>query len=110
MKKGQSPEIYGDGEQRMDFIYAGDVVHALKNASVTKGFEIYNVGTGVNYSINEMVDMLNEELGTSIKPKYIAMPVKNYVMETKADTTKAEKKLGFKAKITLEEGIKLINE
>jgi UDP-glucose 4-epimerase len=37
------------------------------------------------------------------------MPVKNYVMETLADTSKAEKKLGFKPKIGLDEGLKLIN-
>lgn len=109
MKKGKQPEIYGDGEQRRDFIYAGDVVDALKRASSIKGFEIFNVGTGVNYSLNELVDKLNKELGTKIKPKYLEMPVKNYVMETKADTTKAEKKLGFKAKVSLEEGLKIIN-
>ena len=84
-------------------------MHALKNASATKGFEIFNVGTGVNYSLNELVEILNEELQTEIKPKYVKMPVSNYVMETKADITKAEKKLGFKAKVTLKEGIKLIN-
>ena len=109
MKKGESPEIYGDGEQRRDFIYAGDVVHALKNASAVKGFEIFNVGTGVNYSLNELVKILNEELGTDIKPRYVKMPVSNYVMETRADIAKAEKKLGFKAKVALREGIKLIN-
>lgn len=109
MKKGKSPEIYGDGEQRRDFIYAMDVVDALKRAASTRGFEVYNVGTGKNYSLNEMVAMLNEMLGTKIKPKYIEMPVKNYVKETKADTAKAEKKLGFKAKVTLEEGIRIIN-
>ena len=110
MRKKQQPEIYGDGEQRRDFVYAMDVVDALVRASSTKGFEVFNVGTGINYSLNEMVDMLNDELGTSIKPKYVAMPVKNYVMETKADTSKAEKKLGFKAKTTLKEGIRLISE
>lgn len=109
MKKGQSPEIYGDGEQRRDFVYAGDVVNALKLASSIKGFEIFNVGTGKNYSLNELIQKLNDELHASIKPKYLEMPVKNYVMETKADTTKAESKLGFKAKISIEEGIRIIN-
>jgi UDP-glucose 4-epimerase len=109
MKKGKQPELFGDGEQRRDFIYAGDVVEALKKASTIKGFDIFNVGTGTNYSLNELVAKLNVELGTKIKPKYLEMPVKNYVAETKADTSKAEKKLGFKARVTLEEGIKLIN-
>ena len=109
MKKGRNPEIYGDGEQRRDFVYAGDVVQAMKKASTVKGFEVFNVGTGVNYSLNELVEILNAELGSDIKPKYVKMPVSNYVMETKADITKAEKKLGFKAKVSLGEGIRIIN-
>lgn len=44
-------------------------------------------------------------MGKDIKPKYVPMPVKNYVMETLADTKKSEEKLGFKAAIGLDEGI-----
>ncbi len=109
MKKGERPVLYGDGEQRRDFIFVTDVVEALIRAADNKGFDVFNVGTGKNYSLNELVDKLNGILGTNIEPKYIDMPVKNYVMETLADTTKAEKKLGFKPKIGLDEGLKLIN-
>jgi len=45
-------------------------------------------------------------LGTNIKPKYVPNPIKNYVYRTQADTTKAEKILGFKAKTDLETGVK----
>ena len=110
MKGGKSPVIYGDGEQRRDFIFSTDVVDCLLKASEHKGFDVFNVGSGKNYSLNQLVDKLNKLLGTSIKPEYIEMPVKNYVMETLADTSKAEKLLGFKAQIDLDKGLKLINE
>jgi len=106
----QEPVIYGDGEQRRDFVYVEDLVESLLLASRTKGFEVFNVGYGKNYSLNEMLAMLNGYLGTNVKAKYIKMPVKNYVMETLADTAKSQKILGFKAKTTLEEGIKIISE
>ncbi len=110
MKRDEAPVIYGDGEQRRDFIFAGDVADALIKASDVKGFEIFNVGYGKNYSLNELVEKLNRMLGKDIKPKYIPMPVKNYVMETLADTTKMRTKLGFTPKVSLDEGLQLINK
>ena len=91
-------------------MYVEDLIDALLLASKIKGFEVFNVGYGRNYSLNEMLSMLNKHLGTKVEPEYIKMPVKNYVMETLADTSKAEKVLGFKAKTTLEEGIRIISE
>ena len=110
IREGKSPIIYGDGKQRRDFVYVEDLIDALLLASEIKGFEVFNVGYGKNYSLNEMLSMLNKHLGTDVKPEYIKMPVKNYVMETLADTTKSEKMLGFKAWTTLEDGIKVISE
>lgn len=110
IREGKKPVIYGNGEQRRDFVYVDDLVDALLLASRIKGFEVFNVGYGKNYSLNEMLSMLNKHLGTKVEPEYIKMPVKNYVMETLADTSKAEKVLGFKAKTTLEEGIRIISE
>ncbi len=109
MKNGKAPVIYGNGEQRRDFVFATDVVDCLVRASEHKGFDVFNVGSGKNYSLNQLVEKLNSLLGTKIEPEYIEMPVKNYVMETLADTSKAEKLLGFKAKIDLDSGLKLIN-
>jgi UDP-glucose 4-epimerase len=105
MKKGEQPVIYGDGTQRRDFVFADDVVDALMAASGVKGFDKFNVGTGKNYSLKETVEKINHALGTSIESKYVNMPMKNYVMETLADTSKSERVLGFKAKIGLDNGI-----
>ncbi len=110
MKENKRPVIYGDGEQRRDFVYVEDVVDAMIQASGTKGCEVFNVGTGRNYSLNELVEKLNARLGKNIKAEYIKMPVSNYVMETLADTKKAETKHGFKTRYSLDDGIKKIAE
>ena len=111
MQKGEQPVIYGNGEQRRDFVYAEDVAMALIGAMEhAKGYNVYNVGTGKNYSLNELTAKLNEKMGKDIKPKYVEMPVKNYVMETLADTSKAEKEIGFKAATQLDQGLDKIME
>ena len=61
-------------------------------------------------SLNEMLTMLNKQLGTNVKATFIKMPINNYVMETLADTTNLKEKLSYTPKITLEEGIKLITK
>jgi len=109
MMKNERPVIYGDGNQTRDFIYVSDVVNAFILAMFSDiDFDIFNVGTGKNYSFNEVINLLNKYLGKNIKPIYKQNPMKNYVYHTLADTTKAEKILGFKAKISLEEGIRNI--
>jgi len=107
IKQDKQPVIYGDGNQRRDFIHVDDVVEALILATKIKGFEIFNVGTGKNYSLNEIVEKINNKLKKDIKPKYVPLKIKNYVMETLADTKKSEEKLGFKAKIDVDKGIEM---
>ena len=68
--------------------------------------DVFNLGTGEDYDLNEMVSILNEYFGTAIEPKYVENKIKNYVPSTLADTTKAQKVLGFKAKNSLRDGIK----
>lgn len=112
MMKGEAPVIFGDGTQTRDFTYVKDVAEANIIAIEKKGLggEVFNIGTGKETTFNEIVQLLNKVLGTNIQPQYVPNPIKNYVYRTQADTTKAEKQLGFKAKTTLEEGIKIITE
>lgn len=107
MREDKPPEIYGDGEQTRDFVYVSDVVRAcLKAADSDLGCEVINVGTGRQTSFNRVIELLNKELGKSIKPVYVPNPVKNYVYHTCADLTKARKLLGYEPTVPLEEGIR----
>ena len=62
---GEPLTIVGDGEQRRDFTYVGDVVNANIMAAISnqeeEAFgEVYNVGTGTNYSVNEVAAMISD--------------------------------------------------
>jgi len=98
--------IYGDGNQTRDFIHVSDIVRALRMAMASDYQGALNAGTGRNCSFNEVIGMINAQLGTDIKQKYIENPIKNYVRDTLADTSKCREILGFEARVSLEEGIR----
>jgi len=61
--KGQQPVIYGDGGQTRDFVYVGDVVDANLRALQYSGVGCFNVGTGVETTVNEVFDIINAATG-----------------------------------------------
>jgi UDP-glucose 4-epimerase len=106
--KGNSPLIYGDGSQSRDFIYVKDVIESFKLAMKSSYEGTLNVGTGRSHSFNQIIELLKEILGSEVQPSYSDNPIKNYVLHTQADTSKAEKILGFRSRYSLEEGISLL--
>ncbi|MEM3422839.1 MAG: SDR family oxidoreductase [Candidatus Bilamarchaeaceae archaeon] len=105
MIKGERPIIYGNGEQTRDFVYVEDVVSAnilALESTVKNG--IYNIGSGKETSLNELVKTLNEILGTKIEPIY-EPPREGDIQRSVADISKAKKDLGYIPKYTLKEGL-----
>jgi ADP-L-glycero-D-manno-heptose 6-epimerase len=108
MKSGKIPRLFKYGEQIRDHIYVKDVVLATLMAINAKKSGVYNVGTGIGTSFNQVVEALNEALGTEFKPKYFdnPYPKETYQENTQAETTKAEEFLGFKAKYSFKDAVK----
>lgn len=107
MKAGKNPRIFRMGEQIRDHIYVKDCVKAtILGLDAPSG--IYNVGTGIGTSFNDLIKVLNEVLNTNLEPEYFGMPYdpKTYQANTQADTAKAKKYLKFKAGWPLKKGIK----
>ena len=103
---GKPPLIFGDGKQTMDFVYIDDVaqsnVLALKS-DVTD--DVFNVASGVETSLNELAYALLRVMGSDLTPEYGPERKINPVSRRLADTTKAERLLGFRANVGLEEGL-----
>ncbi len=110
MKEGRKPVIFGDGSQTRDFTYVDDIVEANILAMKYDKSDIFNVGKGESTDLNTVVKVLNDKLGKNIVPEYRENHIKNYVQHTLADTSKAEKLLGFKARTSLEQGIEKLIE
>ena len=72
--------------------------------------EVINVGTGKRTTFNQVVETINDLLGTSIKPVYLDNPIKNYVFHTQADLTKAKKLLSYAPRVELKEGIEKLTK
>jgi len=108
MMDNKNPVSYGDGTQTRDFTHIDDVVDCWLLASEYNktDFEIFNLGTGEEYDFNKVGDIINKIIGTDLEMHYEPNPLPNFVFRAWADTKKAEKLLGFKSKISLEQGIK----
>lgn len=105
MAAGKRPRIFKWGEQRRDFIYVKDAVAAALRALEAKRNTVLNVGTGQSTSFNEVIDALNEGLGTNYEPDYFDNPYDFYQDFTQADMTRTRRELGFEAEFTTREGV-----
>lgn len=106
-KKGTTPVIYGSGNHSRDFTYITDVVDAMILAAKSKSVgEVFNIGYGKSISVNKVVAILNKLMKLKIKPKHgsaVIEPIK-----TLASNKKAKKLLGWKPKVSFEEGVKMM--
>lgn len=99
---GKPFTVVGTGEQTRDFTYVTDIAdafYAVAKSDIIN--ETFNVGSGGTYSINYLCELLGGNI--SHIPKRPGEPDCTF-----ADTTKIEQILGWKAKVTLEEGVKKI--
>tara|TARA_B110000008_G_scaffold279621_1_gene327540 strand:+ start:4512 stop:5513 length:1002 start_codon:yes stop_codon:yes gene_type:complete len=104
---GKPPKLFENSDMILrDFIYIDDVIQANVKACLTKKNGVYNIGTGIPRSFQEIADILQEELKTNLGTDYFPNPYSGYQTHTKADISSSEKNFGFTVKFSLERGIK----
>lgn len=104
---GMPPLVYGDGSQTMDFVDARDIARAnLLAAKSDVTDEVFNVASGREISLLELAQMLSSIMGVSLEPQHKEARAVNGVTRRLADISKAEELLGFKAEISMEQGLR----
>jgi ADP-L-glycero-D-manno-heptose 6-epimerase len=105
MRRGEAPRIFRNGEQIRDFVYVKDIVNCTILAARARISGIYNAGSGVPRSFNDIVANLNRVMNTHWHTEYIDNPHAHYQPHTEADLTETTKALRYTPKFTLEKGI-----
>jgi len=107
MLNDKEPPIYGTGKQSRDFVYIDNVVDANILAATKPGVKcgVFNVASGRDYNLLELIRILNRIMGGSLKPVLLDVRPGD-VFKTLADISLAKKKLGFIPKVGIAQGLK----
>ena len=107
LAEGSRPTIYGDGEQTRDFTFVADVVDAVIRAAETPGIggEVFNVATSSRISLNRLLAVLKTIFQSDVAPLFKDTRSGD-VRDSQADIRKAERLLGYRPMVSLEEGLR----
>jgi UDP-glucose 4-epimerase len=108
---GEVLEIYGDGTQTRDFVYVGDLIRAIRLAATVEGVggEIFQIATSAETTVQELTEKLLPALASAgIKDVEVRNTEarRGEVRRNYADTSKAERMLGWRAEMDLDEGLR----
>lgn len=102
---GKQPVIYGDGEQTRDYVYVEDVVRAILAGFDYDGSGIFNVGTGVETTVNHLFHVINSATGNSAEEVHEAgRPGEQ--QRSVLDVSLAAERLGWQPKVSIDDGIR----
>jgi UDP-glucose 4-epimerase len=105
LANSEAPTVYGDGGQTRDYIYVADVVNAILAAADSDASGAFNVGTGVETSVLELVEVLRSlGGGPGFEPEF-APARTGEVQRIAIDCTRAEDLLGWRAATELRDGL-----
>jgi UDP-glucose 4-epimerase len=109
MLTGGQPVVNGTGEQERDYVYVGDVARANVLAREKGSGGMFNIGTGVSTSVNELFDMLAELTGYG-EPRRHGSALSGEVFRIYVTNDRARRALGWEPTVALDEGLRLTVE
>lgn len=95
--------VYGDGRQTRDYVFVADVVEANMRA-LDCGSNTFNIGTGIETSVNALLEILSTMLGRDVEHRHEA-PRPGEVSRNVLDFGRARKQIGWRPRTQIEDGI-----
>jgi len=106
MMDGHRPKLFKSGEQKRDWLYVKDAVDANLKAMETNVSGIFNCASGIATSFNDLISIINKNLGTNLEPEYVDNPIKDtYQNHTECDISMMKNTLGFSPQFDVAKGI-----
>lgn len=103
----EQPIVYGNGEQTRDFIHVRDVAEATVESILSDATGTYNVASGTETSVNELLNTVLEATSSDMKPRY-EPERKGDIERSYADVSKIRDEIGFETSVDLREGIQTV--
>lgn len=104
---GLPPIIMGDGTQTMDFVHVRDIARANMLAAASDASDaVFNVASGTETSLSQLAAILLDVMGSSLTPVHEPARKVNPVARRLASTEKAARDIGFRAQISIEDGMR----
>ena len=98
-----------DLEPRRDYLYIDDLVEAIRlTLSYDKVFDIFNIGSGYSYSVQDLINLIQNHSSKNLPVFSDSERRKNEIMDTVADIRKAKEKLGWHPVWNMSDGIKAL--
>jgi UDP-glucose 4-epimerase len=103
LRDGAPPRIFGDGRQTRDYVYVGDVARATL-AALDADDGVYNVGTGGETSVVELLAAIQQVTGTEVEAE-LADPRPGELQRSVLDVRRAQRELGWRPEYDLPRGL-----
>ena len=109
MLNGEQCTIDGDGEQKKDYLYVGDIARANVAALVKGDGLVANIGTGAGITVNHIFEVLSRATANEIEPRH-GPPRPGDVRNFWLDSSRARQALGWEPLVSFEDGVRLTVE
>jgi UDP-glucose 4-epimerase len=102
---GEPPSLRGEGNPTRDYVHVGDVARAFVLAAESGKSGVYNVGTGVQTSTTQLLEILQDAAGTSLEPQHEPL-MEGELGASALDASRIERELGWRPTVAVDKGLR----
>lgn len=104
LRRGEAPVVFGSGEPTRDYVHVSDVARAFLLAAEGGRAGVFNVGTGIESTVFDLLDVLQAEAGTTLEPRHAPLRA-GELLRSALDASRIRDELGWSPAVVLRQGL-----